>query len=95
MNSSDLSVELEKLKSEVAALKQSIKPEPNTQTVEKTAATASLGRLLGSSGLDTREDIKNQVEKGLRKLGDELGELPTSTWLLVFSLGVIVGRLTR
>lgn len=72
-----------------------------TATTDATEATETSATLQSSSAPaetspeESSASIDIQLHKLATLLEDEIGELPTVTCLLVFSLGIVMGRLMR
>lgn len=96
MGNSDVALELEKMRAELAALKQSRSDLDAQANANATAATASIE--LEEAIVEAEQSdvaIKNQFEELTDLLKEEIGELPTITTIVVFSLGILMGRLMR
>lgn len=96
MGNSDMALELEKMRAELAALKQSRSDDTAQADVNAAAAIATVD--VEESVVEAEESagaIKNQFEELTDLLKDEIGELPTITTVVVFSLGILMGRLMR
>jgi hypothetical protein len=96
MGNRDMALELEKMRAELAALKQS---RSNLASQADTNATAAIATVeLEETMVEAEETdviIKNQFEELTDLLKEEIGELPTITTIVVFSLGILMGRLMR
>lgn len=97
MGKSDTTAELQKLREELEKLRKSSAPagEQLAQTGLAAEAVAELESLDDSAETDTPNELKNQVDELLELLKHEVGELPTVTCVVVFSLGILMGRLLR
>ncbi len=96
MGNSDMALELEKMRAELAVLKQS-KSEAAAQADAN--AVAAIATVEVEEAIVEAEEtdgaIKNQFEELTDLLKEEIGELPTITTIVVFSLGILMGRLMR
>lgn len=96
MANDDTATELAKLRAELAALKQTRSDPPPPVDIP---ATAPAGKADIESGNNAEEEpaeeLKSQLDELLDLLKGEIGELPTITCVLVFSLGILMGRLMR
>ncbi len=105
MSNEDTVRELEKLRAELAALKdtqeQTPAPEPDSPTVNSEATDASAHT---TSGIESasgerpndeamEQDVKGQLDELAALLENEIRDLPTITCLAVFSIGILMGRL--
>jgi hypothetical protein len=100
--SRETSLELIKLKEEVAALQDARRAQ---DTEQSEAAISSSGPAGTSSSDSTTESAaeqagleeldKSQLEELAELLQTEIKDLPTVTCLAVFSLGILMGRLMR
>jgi hypothetical protein len=96
MGNRDMALELEKMRAELAALKQSRSNLASQADANATAAIATVE--LEETMVEAEETdviIKNQFEELTDLLKEEIGELPTITTIVVFSLGILMGRLMR
>jgi hypothetical protein len=96
MGNCDMALELEKMRAELAALKQSRSSLASQADANATAAIATVE--LEETMVEAEETdviIKNQFEELTDLLKEEIGELPTITTIVVFSLGILMGRLMR
>lgn len=96
MGNSDMALELEKMRAELAALKQSSSNVASQANANATAAAATVEveeAIVEAEETDVA--IKNQFEELTDLLKEEIGELPTITTIVVFSLGILMGRLMR
>ena len=96
MGNSDMALELEKMRAELAALKQSRSDVAAQADANVAAAVATVE--LEEAIIESEETdgaIKNQFEELTGLLKEEIGELPTITTIVVFSLGILMGRLMR
>ena len=98
MGNSDMALELEKMRAELAALKQSRSNVASHPDANATAAAAIATVEVEEAIVEAEETdvaIKNQFEELTDLLKEEIGELPTITTIVVFSLGILMGRLMR
>jgi hypothetical protein len=110
MSNDDTTSELEKLRAELAVLKEAqrepVAPSPAQGTPgQETSAEASTEASSGQGESSTvaeavdaetgEEDVKGQLEELATLLEHEIRDLPTITCLAVFSLGILMGRLLR
>ena len=107
MSKDDTASELEKLRAELAALKeeqrQPAAPAPAQQAPDPEMSTQASSGHGGSSTTaqaadgeeGEEEDAKSQLEELAELLEHEIRDLPTITCLAVFSLGILMGRLMR
>ena len=96
MGNSDMALELEKMRVELAALKQSSSDATAQGDANAAAAIATVE--VEEPIVEAEESavaIKSQLEELTDLLKDEIGELPTITTVVVFSLGILMGRLMR
>lgn len=96
MSSNDTSLELEKLRAEVAALRAA-KEEAETESEEavKASAEPASAATAGSEEERAEEHIKSQLEELTDLLEGEIRDLPTITCLAVFTAGILLGRFLR
>lgn len=99
MGKKDTAAELEKLRAELQKLQQS---RSNLETsspppTEPPVATPVTATTAGEAAVDEEapNKLKHQVDELLDLLKSEVGELPTITCLVVFSLGIVMGRFMR
>jgi hypothetical protein len=100
--SSETTLELQKLREEVAALQDARRAQ---DTEQSEAAISSSGPADTSSSDSTTESAaeqagpeavdKSQLEELAELLQTEIKDSPTVTCLAVFSLGILMGRLMR
>lgn len=93
MSSNETSLELEKLRAEVAALraaKEGAATEPAAESSEPGPSSAP-----AREKAEPEEHIKNQLEELTDLLETEIRDLPTITCLAVFTAGVLLGRFLR
>lgn len=96
MDNSEIALELEKMRAELAALRQSSNEVAAQADANASAAIATVEMQEAvSEAEETEGAIKNQFEELTDLLKEEIGELPTVTTLVVFSLGILMGRLMR
>ena len=96
MSSEDMARELERLRADVAALKEARResgvPPPDTPQEGQAPAAFS-----SSSGV--AEELSETVQSQLEELGelihDEVKNLPAVTGLTIFTLGILLGRFLR
>lgn len=97
MTDQDLRAELEQLRDQLQALQRkhdeaaSAKAEQETSTAESGAAS-SFENILGEMDLGNY-DIVGQVRELLESLDNDIKNTKPSTLLIVFALGVLIGRL--
>ena len=94
MSNEEMQRELERLRAEVAALSASRAREAE-KTQQDEAATAreeSPGSTAEPVGAN---EMKSQIDELIKLLETEVRDLPTITCLLVFSLGILMGRFMR
>jgi hypothetical protein len=98
MSNDETTSELEKLRAELAALKE-VQQTPATPSLAPEASVkASLGQAESSiaAALEGVEDeVKGQLEELATLLEHEVRDLPAVTCLAVFSMGILMGRLLR
>jgi hypothetical protein len=104
MSNDDTSSELQKLRAEMAALKEAQRePEPaasppgpseNVNLPEKPIAEAAPPAPADEAEAG-EEEVKSQLDELAALLEHEIRDLPTITCLAVFSLGILMGRLLR
>ena len=95
MSSDETVRELERLRAEVAALSSTrrdavAEPEAATRPSQETVAPPD-----ETAGEPASDSERSQFEELGALLEAEIRELPTVTCLVVFSLGIIMGRLMR
>ena len=96
MGNSEMALELEKMRAELAALRQSSSEVAAQADANASAAIATVEMQEAVVAAEENEGaIKNQFEELTDLLKEEIGELPTVTTLVVFSLGILMGRLMR
>ena len=99
MGNSEMALELEKMRAELAALRQSSNEVAAQADANASAAIATVEMQEAVAAAEETEEtegaIKNQFEELTDLLKEEIGELPTVTTLVVFSLGLLMGRLMR
>jgi hypothetical protein len=107
MGNDDTTSELEKLRAELAVLKEAqqepaapspVQGTPGQETSTEASTEASSGQGESSTAADAEtgeEDVKGQLEELAALLEHEIRDLPTITCLAVFSLGILMGRLLR
>ena len=95
MSSNETSLELEKLRAEVAALRAA-KEQAATEADEAQPASAEHESSAGAPlKEESEEHIKSQLEELTDLLEDEIRDLPTITTLAVFTAGILLGRFLR
>jgi hypothetical protein len=89
MGTSDVQKELDQLRKEVAALSAARKQKepPTTQDDDDAPTETEQG--------ETEHAIKDQIEELIKLLQDEIRDMPAVTTLVVFALGIIMGRHLR
>jgi hypothetical protein len=106
MSKDDTVSELEKLRAELAVLKEEQRqttapppekaapaPEISTEaSLEQGASSTSAQATDAEAG---EEEVKSQLDELAALLEHEIRDLPTITCLTVFSLGILMGRLLR
>ena len=88
MTDAETQKELEELKSQVAALSQARRAEPEPASPAAAAAPAESPPADG-------HDLEDQIEKLLDLMGDELRNNPVLTGVAIFVAGLLVGRMLR
>ncbi len=91
MSNEEMKKELERLRAEVAALSASRAKEAAQAQEDKTTPEESPS---SQATVDAKE-VKSQMDELLELLETEVRDLPTITCLLVFSLGIVMGRFMR
>jgi hypothetical protein len=103
MSNDDTASELEKLRAELAVLKEAQResapssPGQGTRS-KKTSTKASSGKGESATAADAEsgvEEIKGQLDELGALLEQEIRDLPAVTCLAIFSLGILMGRLLR
>jgi hypothetical protein len=102
MSNDNTASELEKLRAELAVLKEAQRetapssPGQGTRS-KKTSTKASSGK--GEAAAAAAElgvdEVKEQLEELASLLEQEIRDLPAITCLAIFSLGILMGRLLR
>ena len=91
MGTSDVQKELDQLRKEVAALsaarKQKEPPTTQDDDVDEAPTDAEQG--------EQEHAIKDQIEELIKLMQDEIRDMPAVTTLVVFALGIIMGRHLR
>lgn len=107
MANEEITKELEKLRADVAALSQAREQDAQSQSTQETepaaatpattpATTEVPGELQDTqASVEPDDAIKSQLEELSTLLHEEIRDLPTITTLVVFSLGILMGRLIR
>ncbi|MBM98772.1 MAG: hypothetical protein CMJ77_06555 [Planctomycetaceae bacterium] len=90
MNNTSIREELERLKAELEALSSVVAEEEASAADPKTDETSS-----PQSNSDSESVLKRQFHEVFESLEHELRELPAITCLVVFTLGIILGRNLR
>ena len=91
MSKDDMQQELERLRAEVAALskaKQEGKPLPGEESADSDSAQSENNQSFG-------DELKSQMEEMIELLETEIREQPAMTALVIFSLGILMGRFLR
>ncbi|MFW2406000.1 MAG: hypothetical protein ACN4GT_14610 [Gammaproteobacteria bacterium] len=97
MTSSETSLELDKLRAEVAALRAA-KEEAATEPDGPAAASAEPSPSAATAAAEEEAPethIKSQLEELTDLLETEIRDLPTITSLAVFTAGILLGRFLR
>ena len=89
MSDSDVRMELDQLRKQVAALSAARKQNKSAtpEGSDETANEPEQG--------ESEHVIKDQIEELIKLLQDEIRDMPAVTALAVFALGVLMGRLLR
>ncbi len=89
MGTSDVQKELDQLRKEVAALSAARKQKesPTTQDDDDAPTDTEHG--------EKEHAIKDQIEELIKLMQDEIRDMPAVTTLVVFALGIIMGRHLR
>ncbi|MDJ0940918.1 MAG: hypothetical protein QNJ00_14240 [Woeseiaceae bacterium] len=101
MTSDDTGRELEKLRADVAALRDARQADEEKARESTPAAVPAEPPPADSAGQEAAETaaLPEEQRTQLEELGDllqqEIRDLPTITCLAVFSLGILMGRLMR
>ena len=106
MSQDDTASELEKLRAELAALKEEQRqpaasppaqeaPDAEMSTQASSGQGASSTTAQAGDAEEGEEEVKSQLEELAELLEHEIRDLPTITCLAVFSLGILMGRLMR
>jgi hypothetical protein len=97
MTDESLKKELEQLRAEVAALsaarREAAAPAEGEQQVEGTADQTEGAATAAETGLT--DELKDHMHELMELLEAEVRDLPASTCLVVFSLGILMGRWLR
>ena len=88
MNNSETAAELARLRAELAALRQANDPARAVDHASPQSADPA-GNTWRSA------DIDRQMKHIAKRVGEEAQERPLMTLLVVFALGVLLGRLIR
>ena len=89
MGTSDVQKELDQLRKEVAALSAARKQKESPTTLEDDDAPTDTEQ--GGAA----HAIKDQIEELIKLMQDEIRDMPAVTTLVVFALGIIMGRHLR
>lgn len=101
MSSSDMALELEKLRAEVAALRAAKgkaaaeSKRPDEAAAESAAPSSDEPRAEEPDDHVPDDHIKGQLEELTDLLEAEIRDLPTITCLAVFTAGILLGRFMR
>jgi hypothetical protein len=91
MGTSDVQQELDQLRKEVAALSAARKQKEPPITQDDGADEAPPDAEPG----EQEHAIKDQIEELIKLMQDEIRDMPAVTTLVVFALGIIMGRHLR
>jgi hypothetical protein len=101
MSNDDTASELQKLRAEMAALKEAQR-EPETDasppgpSEKLTPPEKTIAQAAAADEADAGEEVmKSQLDELATLLEHEIRDLPTITCLAVFSFGILMGRLLR
>ena len=94
MSKDDTSLELEKLRADVAALSEARK-EDAAKAAEVPPAEPAPAAEAAPVDASLPDEQRTQLEELGDLLQQEIRDLPTITCLAVFSLGILMGRLMR
>ncbi|NIS05719.1 MAG: hypothetical protein GWN21_12450 [Gammaproteobacteria bacterium] len=98
MSTNDLEQELARLRAEIkklsAARKDSAAAEKAPEKPPKAVAPAAAAAA-GAGAPEAEEPVHSQLNELLELLEAEIKDLPTITCLIVFSLGILMGRFLR
>lgn len=85
--------EIQKLRAEVAALKQDL--EAKKPGLEKRAASKAEAKVMHSAErlVDEVEHVLSNANQNLEGLEEEIGRHPLASVLIAFCVGLLVGRL--
>jgi predicted Zn-dependent protease len=89
MSTSDVQKELDQLRKEVAALSAARKQKESPTTRDDDDAPTD------TEQVEKEHAIKGQIEELIKLLQDEIRDMPAVTTLVVFALGIIMGRHLR
>ena len=89
MGTSDVQKELDQLRKEVAALSAARKQKESPTTPDDDDAPTE------TEQGGTEHAIKDQIEELIKLMQDEIRDMPAVTTLVVFALGIIMGRHLR
>lgn len=94
MSKDDTALELEKLRSDVAALSEA-RREDAAKSAESPPAETPAEAAAPVADTSLPDEQRTQLEELGDLLQQEIRDLPTITCLTVFSLGILMGRLMR
>ena len=94
MRNEEIKAELSALRAEVLALAEARKQAPEPREANEAAAETALVTE-GTSPEPEHEGFMGQVQELVELLEAELRETPVVSGLVIFSLGILVGRFLR
>jgi len=94
MSNEEMQQELERLRAEVAAL-SATRARVAEKTQQDETPAASEESAASAQEPHGAKEMKSQVDELVKLLETEVRDLPAVTCLLVFSLGILMGRFMR
>lgn len=95
MRNEEIKAELSALRAEVLELSEARKQAPAPPEAAPDQATLALEQSDESSGESEHEGFMGQVHELVELLESELKETPMVSGLVIFSVGILVGRFLR
>ena len=99
MRNEEIKAELSALRAEVVALaearEKAAQPTPPPETTALSTATGTTAAGAQAPGHTEHEGFMGQVQELVELLEEELKETPVMSGLVIFSVGILVGRFLR
>jgi F0F1-type ATP synthase membrane subunit b/b' len=89
MTNPELQKELEQLRQQVAELSKARAEQKSTKSAEEEEPKST------SESEESEAAFKHEIDELLKVLQDEVRDMPAVTALLVFALGILMGRFMR